>query len=117
MTFNTLPETRRKLILHRITRALIKELQQDDIVVLYSFAYLEATLHKTAYENCSAEYVKESISVNMNMLTQILTSIQNRRGFNWAEMVQEILKEEGVSNPTDDDLVAITLTIIAGSVT
>lgn len=109
---DALTSDRRKLIIHRITRAIAENLQREDVVALYSFAYLEATKHRDYYKQMPAEQLKKSWEVNNNMLVCLLHKIQNRRSFDWLQIVSKILREEGVANPTEEETTAVAIVLM-----
>lgn len=113
---DVLTSERRKLIIHRITRAVAEKLQREDVVALYSFAYLDATLHRTNNKNLGPEALRQAVGINQDMLVELLGKIQEKRGFEWMGTVTEILREEGVPEPTQDEVTSIALMLVAEAV-
>lgn len=109
---DALTSSRRKLIIHRTTRAIAEKLQREDVVALYSFMYQEATLHRAYYKRMPAEELKKTWETNSNMLVHLLHKIQKRRGFDWLQTVTGILREEGVANPTEEETSAMAVVLI-----
>lgn len=104
---------RKKLILHRITRAIAEKLQREDIVALYSFVYLDATLHRRHNDQLGPQSLREAVQINSNMAVEMLTNIQKRCGFEWTDIVAGVLREEGVPEPTSEEVVMVALQLIA----
>ena len=111
-TLKDLSQDRRRLILHRITRAVAEKLQREDVMALYSFLYMEATLHRAYREQLGPEELKASIEVNSDMLVQLMRHIQHKRRFDFGKIVMEIISEEGVTQSDETDNTNIFLAFI-----
>lgn len=107
---------RKKLIMHRITRAVYERLQREDVTALYAFSYLGATIHRIHNETLGPEELREAINTSTDMLVALLTCIQNRCKFDWATVVSEILQEEGVPVPTPTDISDIAILFVGRAV-
>lgn len=109
---NNLTESRRKLIIHRITRAVVEKLQREDIIAIYSFCYQEATNHRTYNMRLTPAELALSWKKGNDMLHSMLTTIQHKRRFDWLEEVEKILKEECIEVPTPDEISGVVLMLI-----
>ena len=105
-------ESRRKLIAHRITRAIAEKLQREDVVALYSFCYQEATNHREHNLRLSLTELQKSWKTANDMLCSMMQTIQDRRGFDWLDEVRKVLEEECIEVPTPDEISSVVLMLI-----
>lgn len=111
-TLEQLTNDRKKLILHRISRAVYEKLQREDVMALFAYSFTEAHVHVTHNMRLEPSVLKENYALNSQMLIELLKAIQRRCKFDWNKIIHDILREEGVDVPTGMDELLITLAFV-----
>ena len=112
-TFDALAGDRRRLILHRVTRAVAEKMQREDHMSLFAFSYMEATIHRINNVGLGPEELRKCWGQSNDALTVILRNVQTKRGFDFHNIVSTILKEEGIAKPTEGDTISVALCLAA----
>ena len=102
--FEQLEESRKNLICHRATRALVTKLKQEHIAIIFAWIHSYLKACTLSHKLCDVETQHKTHISGNNMGLFLFGKLRETAKFDWWEEIVSILKEEGVPEPLNEDV-------------